>query len=142
MPPPGKAVTEKAYLALSDDKHFLDQSIDGFRCYYDYFAAYPDYARAILREATFYNPMLADGSLATDAGWRSIARIRRTIEIARRRGEIASAESDDMLARFVFEIYQIKCRHWLADQNPDVEQGLSELRRVLTILVQGLEAAR
>ncbi len=133
-----KAVTESAYLQLSADKHFLDQSIDGFRSYYRYFGANPDYARAILREATFYDPLRGGNSPAQEAGWRSIERIKRTIEIARRRGEITIAESDDTLARLIFEIYQIECRRWLAAAKPDVEAGLTTLRRALVILMRGL----
>lgn len=130
-------VSEAATAELSETKGFLDQSIDGFRHYYRYFAAYPDYARAILRESTFYNPLLVRPASATAAGSRSIQRIRRTIEIARKRGEITMDESDDVLARFVFEIYQIECRHWLAAQEPDIEGGLAELRRALSILQRG-----
>jgi AcrR family transcriptional regulator len=133
-----KTVTETAYAELSDDKGFLDQSIDGFRSYYRYFAANPEYARTILREATFFDPLLAGVSPANDAGWRSINRIKRTVEIARRRGEITIAESDDTLARLIFEIYQIECRRWLAAAEPDVESGLNALRRALAILTRGL----
>jgi TetR/AcrR family transcriptional regulator, cholesterol catabolism regulator len=133
-----KAVTESAYAELSEDKEFLDQSIDGFRSYYRYFAANPEYARTVLREATFFDPLLAEVSPANDAGWRSINRIKRTVEIARRRGEIIIAESDDTLARLIFEIYQIECRRWLATAEPDVESGLKALRRALAILTRGL----
>ena len=132
-----KTVSQAATAELSEGKRFLDQSIDGFRHYYRYFGAYPDYARAILRESTFYNPLVVRPAPATAAGARSIERIKRTIEIARRRGEITIDESDDALARFVFEIYQIECRHWLAAQEPDVEAGLVELRRALSILQRG-----
>jgi len=92
------AVSEKAYVELADSKNFLDQSIDGFRHYYRYFASYPEYARAILREGTFYDPLQLPPSVI-----RSTGRIKRTIEIARARGEIAINESDDTLAALVFE---------------------------------------
>jgi AcrR family transcriptional regulator len=135
-----KRVSEAATAELSEAKSFLDQSIDGFRHYYQYFRAYPDYARAILREASFYNPLLVGGASAKAAGTRSIQRIKRTIETARKRGEITIDESDDVLARFVFEIYQIECRHWLAARNPDVAKGLAELRRALGILQRGFRS--
>lgn len=137
-----KAVTERAYGELSDDKAFLDQAIDGFRAYYQYFGSNPEYARAILREAAFYDPLSPEDTPALAAGRRSIERIRRTVEIARRRGEITVAESDDTLARFIFEIYQIECRRWLAVAEPDIEHGLAELRRALKILMHGLAPAR
>jgi AcrR family transcriptional regulator len=132
-----KIVSKAATAELSATKSFLDQSIDGFRHYYRYFGAYPDYARAILRESSFYNPLLVRPASATAAGSRSIERIKRTIELARQRNEITIDESDDVLARLVFEIYQIECRHWLAAQEPDIEAGLVELRRALGILQRG-----
>src|SRR5262249_13501343 len=88
-----KTVSEAATAELSQTKSFLDKSIDGFRHYYRYFGAYPDYARAILRESVFYNPLLAPPVPAIEAGARSIARIKRTIEIARKRGEVTIDES-------------------------------------------------
>lgn len=132
-----RTVSEAATAELSETKSFLDQSIDGFRHYYRYFGTYPNYARAILRESSFYNPLLPRPASATAAGARSIQRIKQTIEIARKLGEITIDESDDVLARLVFEIYQIECRHWLAVQEPDVESGLAELRRALSILQHG-----
>jgi AcrR family transcriptional regulator len=131
-----RAVSDKAAVELSETKDFIDQSIDGFRHYYRYFGAYPEYARAILRETSFYNPWDHDSSEA-GAGARSIRRIKQTVEIARKRGDITIDESDEALARLVFEIYQIECRHWLANSQPDVEQGLAKLERTLRILVRG-----
>ena len=131
-----RSVSEKAAAELSETKDFLEQSIAGFRHYYCYFGAYPEYARAILRETSFYNPWDHDSSEA-GAGARSIGRIKQTVEIARKRGEISIEESDEVLARLIFEIYQIECRHWLADAQPDAEQGLAKLRRALCILHRG-----
>ncbi len=135
-----KSVSERAAAELSETKGFLDQSIDGFRHYYRYFGSYPDYARAILRESTFYNPFVDKSPSTIEAGSRSIDRIKRTIEIARLRGEITIDETNDVLARFVFELYQIECRHWLASMEPNVEAGLAELRRALSILQRGFAA--
>jgi AcrR family transcriptional regulator len=132
-----KSVSDRAAAELSDDKAFLEQSIDGFRHYYEYFGAYPEYARAILRESSFYNPW-KDETRDHAAGGRSIDRIRRTVEIARSRDEITIEESDDVLAKLIFEIYQIECRHWLSDAKPSVEEGLAKLTRTLRILQRGL----
>ena len=132
-----KSVSDRATAELSDSKVFLQQSIDGFRHYYEYFGAYPAYARAILRELSFYNPW-KDETREHGAGARSIDRIRRTVVIARSRGEITIEESDDALAKFIFEIYQIECRHWLSDAQPNIEEGLKRLARTLRVLQRGL----
>ena len=132
-----KAVSDRAAAELSEAKDFLQQSVDGFRHYYRYFGAYPEYARAILRESSFYNPW-KDDAAKHRAGARSIDRIKQTVQIARGRGEIGIDESDETLARLIFEIYQIECRHWLADAEPDVEEGLTKLARTLQVLQRGL----
>lgn len=131
-------VSQQAALELSESKEFLDQSIDGFRHYYKYFGAYPDYARAILAGGTFTDPAVPASSPAGQTIARSIARIKLTVEIARKRHEITLDESDDALALLIFEIYQSQCRYWLAATTPDVEQGLAQLRRALSILHRGL----
>jgi AcrR family transcriptional regulator len=132
-----KAVSDRAAAELSESKDFLRQSMDGFRHYYRYFGAYPEYARAILRESSFYNPW-KDDAAEHRAGARSIERIKQTVRIARSRGEITIDESDETLARLIFEIYQIECRHWLADAEPNVDEGLMQLRRTLEVLLRGL----
>ncbi len=132
-----KSVSDRATAELSDAKEFLQQSIDGFRHYYEYFGAYPEYARAILRESSFYNPW-KDERRKHAAGARSIDRIRRTVEIARRRGEITIEENDDALAKLIFEIYQIECRHWLSEVKPDITDGLTKLGQTLRVLQRGL----
>jgi len=132
-----RLVSDQAALELSEAKGFLDQSIDGFRHYYRYFGAHPHYARAIMRGSTFYDPSVPDPSPAGQSIARSIARIKRTVEIARRRGEITLDESDDTLALLIFETYHNQCRYWLAAAKPDVEHGLVQLRRALSIIHRG-----
>jgi AcrR family transcriptional regulator len=137
-----RLVSDQAALELSEAKEFLDQSIDGFRHYYRYFGAYPEYARAILAGGTFHDPAVPDPSPGGQSMARSIARIKRTVEIARKRGEITLDESDDALALLIFEIYQNQCRHWLAAPKPDVEHGLAQLRHALGIIQRGFTPSR
>jgi hypothetical protein len=130
-----KAVSQAAAAELSEDKSF-GQSIDGFPPYYQHFGAHPEYAQAILREARFHNPLRSPPASARETGPRSIGRITRTIEIVRKRRAISIDESDDALARLVFEIYQIESRHWFGSRQPDVEAGLVEHRRALSSLAR------
>ena len=132
-----RLVSEQASLELSMTKEFLDQSIDGFRHYYRYFGAHPQYARAIMTGSTFYDPSVPDPSPAGQSIARSIARIKRTVEIARERGEITLDESDDALALLIFETYHNQCRYWLSTPRPDIEFGLGQLRRALSIIQRG-----
>jgi hypothetical protein len=73
---------------------------------------------------------------------RSVTRIKRTVEIARKRGEITIEESDDELAFIIFGIYLTEIRWWLGSGNLDVELGLARLRHVLSILQRALSASK
>lgn len=137
-----REITEEAVKTLSDDLPFVELSLAGFRPYYRYFAANTEFSRAILREAPFYrfNPTL--GLTQRRPMARSTARIRRTVEIGRRRKEILVGEDDEMLALLIFEIYQNNLRRWLhVSERPDVERGLAELRRALSLVMNGLGRA-
>ena len=135
-----RRVTEEALDAISESAAFLDQCVNGFRFYYRYFGRNPEFARAVLREATFYVPR--PGNHAHEASTRSIDRIKRIVAVARKRGEITSRADDHAIAVLIFELYQMECRRWLASPKPDVRNGLQSLRRTLELLLQGLQPDR
>ncbi|MGH6994348.1 MAG: hypothetical protein ACREES_01530, partial [Stellaceae bacterium] len=65
--------------------------------------------------------------------------------VARARAEgIIVAADDSLVARAIFDIYSAEVRRWLADdQNePNLAHGLTALRRVLQVLVDGLRPQR
>jgi AcrR family transcriptional regulator len=129
-------VTAEAIDAARGKKGFLDANIERFRLYYRYFGAHPEFARAILREATFRK--LPSNGPVSQASGRSIQRIQSLVEAARQRGEIATDARDEATAFLIFEIYQIEARRWLSGDDLDVEIGLRDLRKVLSLLMQGL----
>lgn len=137
-----RAITEQAYLELSESKGYLDQSIDGFRHHHRYFALYPNFIRAILQTTSLYHPTSMPSRPAGELAMRSVTRIKRTVEIARKRGEITIEESDDELAFIIFGIYLTEIRWWLGSGNLDVELGLARLRHALSILQRGLSASK
>ena len=130
-----KAVTQAAFAALPDAA-LLDRLLHAFGHYYRYFAAQPDFARAVLQEITFYPRRLAD---QTDAPGQQVRlHFCQLIETARARGEIRGGEDAAMIALLIFDIYQAECRRWLADARPDVAVGLAALRCALAVVVRGL----
>ena len=134
-------VTAEAFARVPPEGLLLDRLMAAFRSYYVYFAREPEFSRAVLREVTFYvGPMRLDRSVK--AGDQITSRIERLIADARERGEIASDESDSMIALLIFEIYQAECRRWLHETPPDVEHGLNALRRSLSLIDRGLKPAK
>ena len=132
-------VTEIAVREMAETGSFLDESIAGFRHYYRYFAARPELARCILREVTFI--VRHPGNHAFEASSRSLNRIKRTVEIARARGEIRHPAHDEEISRLIFELYQIETRRWLLATKPDIETGLKSLRASLAIIMEGLSGS-
>jgi AcrR family transcriptional regulator len=143
-----RAVTDTAYLELSEDRDFLEQSIAGFRHYYRYYARYPNFIRAILQTTSLNHPTSMPSRPTGDSTMRSVTRIKRTIEIARKRGEITIEESDDAIAFIIFGIYLTEQRWWLGSGNLDdsghldVELGLTRLRHTLSVLKRGFAPTR
>jgi len=137
-----RVIHELAVRELSPDKSFLDQSIDGFRPIYRYYSRSPEYARAVLATSAFPNDHDVDQAIIRKAYERTFWRIRRTIEIARDRGEIRTDEDDDAIVRVVLQLFTSECRAWLGGRVVDVEEGLAALRRSLAVVFHGLKGDR
>jgi AcrR family transcriptional regulator len=129
------AVTQRALAAINPEADFLEQTIEGFRFYYKYFARHPRFSECILREWDFLLSRSKKRPSATMQ--RQIDRILRTIAIARARGEITTQASDDDLALLIFHVYQMESRRWMAAGRPRVEPGLKVLRSMMSIIING-----
>jgi AcrR family transcriptional regulator len=128
-------LTARALATLRDDIGFVDQSVNGFRPYYEYFARNARIAAAILREWDFLLSRSKDSPSRTVR--RHLDRILKTIAIARSRGEITTRAKDEQLAVLLFHIYQMESRIWMSSPKLDVEAGLKSLRAMITIVVEG-----
>jgi AcrR family transcriptional regulator len=129
------SITAQALLGMRDDIGFLDQSINGFRFYYQYFARNPRFAECLLREWDFLLSRSKDRPSATVR--RHLDRILITIAMGRARGEITSCASDEELALVIYHIYQMESRRWMSGSRPGVESGLRVLRSMVGIVFNG-----
>lgn len=134
-----EVVTRDAVAAISPSRPFLDQSIDGFRFYYQYFASNPRFALCILREWNFL--LTRSGNKPSETARRHLTRIRKTIEIGRERGEVTTSASDDEIALLIYHIYQMESRRWMSEGKPELESGLKALRSMLGIVMAGFGSA-
>jgi AcrR family transcriptional regulator len=129
------AITNQALACMRDEIGFLDQSINGFRFYYQYFARSPRFAECLLREWDFLLSRSKDRPSATVQ--RHLDRILKTIAIGRARGEITTSASDEDLALAIYHIYQMESRRWMSGSEPDLESGLRALRSMIGIVFNG-----
>ena len=58
---------------------------------------------------------------------------------AQERGEVKSREDPRLIARHIFFTYSASLRWWIAEAEPHPEAGMKELRRLLTLQVEGLK---
>ncbi|MBU6507229.1 MAG: TetR/AcrR family transcriptional regulator [Alphaproteobacteria bacterium] len=120
-----------------------DRLVAVFHDFYAYFARQPNLARFLLRELTFYThgPEAHRFQAHRD---QIVAGVTALVARARADGIIAMAGDDTLVARAIFDIYTAEVRRWLAGDRsePNLAQGLTALRRVLQVLVDGLQPRR
>ncbi len=133
------AITDVALAAPRAGQPLATQLAALFAVHYRWLAAKPELARILLQELTFYS---SGKQAATFHGIRSrlIDGIAALVRAAKERGEISSQESAELIARHVFFTYSASLRWWIADRDPDPETGIRDLKRLLTLQVDGLTA--
>jgi AcrR family transcriptional regulator len=131
-------LVEAAYQDIPEDLPFVEQLIAVFQPFYDLFASEPTFARYLLRELIFYESG-AQAARFQQGRRRIVTRIEQLVVAAQGNGRVGSAEDGRVVARLIFSVYQAEIRRWLLEPNPRPKQGLDALRRVLTLVVRGLE---
>lgn len=133
----------QAFAQSSSASALADRLIAVFHDFYAYFARQPNLARFLLRELTFYTHGSEAHRFQTHRD-RIVAGVVAVVTRARADGIIAAAVDDKLVARAIFDIYSAEVRGWLADDqnDPNIAHGLTVLRRVLQVLVDGLRSHR
>jgi len=135
------AITDVALAAPRAGQPLAAQLAAVFAVHYRWLAGKPALARILLQELTFYS---SGKQAATFHGIRGrlMHGIEALVQAAKERGEISSRESAALIARHVFFTYSASLRWWIAAPDPDPELGIRELKRLLSLQVEGLKAPR
>jgi AcrR family transcriptional regulator len=117
----------------------LEQLMAVFREHYRWLAAQPELARILLQELTFYS----SGKQA--ATFHSIRKrlidgVEALIRDAQEKKKISSKEDATVIARHIFFVYSASLRWWIAAPKPDPIKGVADLRRLLKLQFEGLQA--
>jgi len=132
------AVTDQALGAARSDRPLLDQLMAVYKPHYEYFSRSPDLSRILLKELTFYS----EGKQAAtfqEIRERLISGIERLIRTAQQERRIRSKEEARIVARHIFFVCSGAIRWWIASLRPDPKEGLTELRRLLELQINGLD---
>ena len=61
------------------------------------------------------------------------------VSLAMAQGNIASAESPQLIGWAIFCIFQLELRRWFSGDDLDLQHGLEQLRRTLNVCITGLQ---
>ena len=116
----------------------IDQMIAFFRPRYAFWACHPDLYLAAVREmSTAYAPFGPDIELAKGIGRRADS-LQRVVDILHRGVQHKQLRADvdiNCLGRIVLDVYLSELRFWLCVDRPELEAGLTNLRRLIEIIV-------
>jgi AcrR family transcriptional regulator len=116
---------------------FLGQVMAGFGVYYRFFAQEPEFMRYVLRELTFYST--GRQAARFQAGREAIiTEIEGLVHAARKKRQLRASAKDRVIAQLIFGVYQAEIRRWLTGEHPKPSTGLTRLRMMLRIVVEGL----
>ena len=133
------AITDVALAAPRAGQPLAAQLAAVFAVHYRWLAAKPELARILLQELTFYSSGKQAATFHAIRG-RLIGGVEALVRAAKENGEICSRESAELIARHVFFTYSASLRWWIAGPDPDPEAGIRDLKRLLTLQVEGLKA--
>jgi AcrR family transcriptional regulator len=134
-----EALTDIAFGAVPEKNRLIDELIDIFGFYYEYFAEQPGLSKYILRELTFFVSGV-QGQRFQSNRHRVISQLVDHLTGARTRGLLKKSAVPEDVGWVVFAIYQAEIREWLVDPLPDATEGLQSLRRVLNVALEGCAA--
>jgi AcrR family transcriptional regulator len=133
------ATTDVALAAPRARDAPLEQLMAVFRAHYGWLATQPELARILLQELTFYS---SGKQAATFHAIRKrlIDGIESLVRESQDKGKLRKDESAAVIARHIFFVYSASLRWWIAAPRPDPNKGVADLRRLLKLQFEGLDA--
>jgi len=131
------AIAERASNAAEAERGLLGRLTAFFRVYYRELGRELTLSRILLQELTFYS----HGKQAAEFQnhrHRLVGRLELLVQQAQVAGEIRKDQDAAVIAQYVFFMYSTAIRWWIGRDNPEPEQGVAELRRLLQMQIQGL----
>lgn len=134
-----RAAIDQGHASLDFDRPLLDQLVGVFEQLYFFLSEDTTISRLLLRELTFYRSgKLAEGFNSTRH--RIIETITEIVGHAQKEGKVRANHDVSSVARCIFFIYSGAVRWWIAEETPDPQSGLNDLRQLLVPYLLGLAA--
>ncbi len=129
-------ITDRAEKAAQAHSKLLDKLVAFFRVFLE------DIAENITLARTHHQlNFFSDGRHAAEYNAhraRVFASVEQMVRDAKARGQIKTGEDPALIARHVFFCYSAAARWWVASKEPDLEDGIDDLRRLFRLQIAGL----
>lgn len=139
-----EAATAQSRAQLAEDAPLVDQLVVAFAPRFRYWGQHLALARDAMHETVLAR---ASGDASIEARRYMQGRaalVDLLVEIVRReqgRGNVTPREDPEIIATLFLTIYLSQLRLWIAAQRPVVKRGVEDLRRLLSLAIEGVRCA-
>jgi AcrR family transcriptional regulator len=131
-------LTQTVFAEINYDTPLLEQLVEVFRKFFEFYAKNRLFSRDLLRELTFYTSgQQSERFQATRRA--TIAGVAKMVSQARKQNAVRCASSDADIAEVIFYVFAADVRRWLGQEKTSIAVGLQHLRTLLTIVMAGLD---
>jgi AcrR family transcriptional regulator len=127
---------QEGQAAAAAEVRFIEQIMALFGSYYRLFRMQPNLFRYFLRELNFYEDTAEAAKFVAHRAL-FLSHVTQIVERAKLDGRIDNPESADVLATSLFSLYAWEVRRWISLEPAILSEGLSRLRRLILVQVQG-----
>jgi AcrR family transcriptional regulator len=125
-------LVDEAIAASARERHVFEQVLAIWRPHYRFYARSPALCRILLRDMYFYSEgHEAQRFHAVERRLRD--HLLAVVAAAQREGQLASSASAEDIAALLFFVFEGSVRSWMHEEEPEVETGLSTLRKRLSM---------
>lgn len=122
---------------VPDSTNQLDRLVAFFSPFYHRYCEDPELYALFVRENTF-GSQSRHGILHRRNLLALIDRVRDWLDAQKASGEVRSDMDTSVAARLIFFVYFASVRWWMASGQPDLRQGIADLRALLSLTLEGL----
>lgn len=132
-------LAEDAFDDTPADASLLGQLTVACRHFFIHYAKNRQLSRDLLRELTFYTTGKQSERFQQIRA-RNISKIREIIVREKQMRHIRATADCDLVAQMIFYLLAAELRHWLSIEGTTPEAGVQQLRRMLEVLIDGLQS--
>jgi AcrR family transcriptional regulator len=134
------AITDEALKATQTQERLLEKLIGMCRPHFVFFGKQPALSRILLKDMTFYSEGKQAAEFHRIRG-RLLLGIEEVVRSAQEDLQIRPDEDATLIARHIFLVFAGALRWWIASRRPDPLKGLSDLKRLFELQINGLRSS-